>query len=42
VTKLSDQAFQEKWQYRPVKITGILENLQENLIQRPQNGEKGL
>jgi len=32
VTKLSDEAFQEKWQYRPVRITGIIENSQENLI----------
>ena len=32
VTKLSDEAFQEKWQYRPVRIMGIIENSQENLI----------
>ena len=35
VTKLSDEAFQDKWQFRPVRVTGVIENTQEVLIQRP-------
>ena len=39
---MSEEDFNKEWLYRPVRVRGVLDNEQEVLIQRPQDGEKGL
>ena len=42
VENMSKEEFEKQWIYRPVRVRGVLDNQEEVLIQRPNNGEKGL